>query len=333
MRRHGPALLSCTLCLLWFLSLCGCGVQDPESVPDSLPGRAAGLMEDETLLSVDGRNIPAWEYLYWLSLACDRARGQAAPPDWPSVKEQALMNTALYASVETLAERHGVTFTDADAAAVAERWQQRCEAYGGEADYLREIARYGLDRARAEILFRIGLLYGKLRELCREGGALSPDDAALDALAKESGAIRVDRILSSDWDRAAAKRRAEIFFRQLNGASNQAALFSELTWEGSDHAGPRVLRDGTFDERLTQVARALQIGQISGIIESEDGFSILRRLSPERDSLLETWLRRAVEETARAADVELTERYLSLDPEAFSSALEGLRKSPETPQN
>lgn len=330
MGKHVSGLLCC---LIWFVSLCGCGVQTPDAVPTptptpaTLPGRAAGIMEQETLLTVDGRDIPAWEYLYWLSLACDRARGQSAAPDWESVKEQALMNTALYASVETLAERNGVQFTDADAAAVSERWRQRCEAYGGEADYLREIARYGLDRAKAETLFRAALLYGKLRTLCREGGTFSPDAAALDALAKESGAVRVDRILSTDWDYNAAKRRAEAFFKQLNGATDQAALFSELTWEGGDHEGPRTLTDGTFDERLTQVAKALQIGQISGIIESSDGFSILRRLSPERDSLLETWLRRTVEETARKADVELTERYRAIDAAGFSSALEELRKT------
>ena len=321
-----------TLCLICLLSLCACApesaaIPSPSPSPVSIPGRAAGIVEEETLLTVDGRDIPAWEYLYWLSLACDRARGQSDAPDWGSVKEQALMNTALYASVEALAERHGVEFTDADAAAVSERWARRCEAYGGEAEYLREIARYGLDRDRAETLFRVALLYGKLRDLCGEGGALSPDAAALDALAKESGAIRVDRILSSDWDAAAAKRRAEMFFQQLNGAPDQAALFSELTWEGSDHAGPRILKDGTFDERLTQVARALQIGQISGIIESADGFSILRRLSPERDTLLDTWLRRTVEEAARAADVEVTERYGALDAARFSAALLELRRA------
>ena len=331
MRYPCPGLLRCALCLLWLASLCGCAAQTPDAVPapvpDSIPGRAASVMENETLLTADGRDIPAWEYLYWLSLACDRAKGQSDAPDWASVKEQALMNTALYASVETLAERHGVAFTDADAAAVQERWRRRCDAYGGETEYLREIARYGLDRDRAETLFRVALLYGKLRELCRDGGTFSPDAAELDALAKESGAVRVDRILSSDPDRAAAKRRAEAFFRQLNGASDQAALFSELTWEGSDHTGPRVLKDGTFDANLTQAARALQIGQISGIIEASDGFSILRRLSPERDSLLETWLRRAVEDAASKADVEVTERYLSLDAEKFASALEELRQA------
>ena len=324
------------ICLLCCLTLCACGAGElpplspsvtPAPAPTSIPGRAANLMENEILLAVDGRDIPAWEYLYWLSLACDRANAAPGVPDWQAVREQALMNTALYASVESLAERYGVTFSKEDENAVAERWRQRCAAYGDEAGYLKEIARYGLNQERAQTLFRVGLLYGKLRELCQEGEALSPDADALEKLSRESGEIVIDRILCADSDRAAAKRRAETFFSQLNGASNQAALFTELTWEGSDHNGPRALKDGVFSERLTQAARALQVGQLSGIVESDDGFSILRRLPPERESLLETWLRRVVEEQARAADVEVTEAYLSLDASKFAAALEALRKS------
>ena len=328
MGKRGPGFICLALCL----TLCACGVipyappvTDSPPVPDSIPGRAANLMENETLLTVDGRSVPAWQYLYWLSLACDRALGRSGTPDWEEVREQALMNTALYASVETLAERCGVAFEEADRAAVAERWQQRCAAYGSEEGYLKEIARYGLNRERAEALFRVGLLYGKLRTLCDDGGALAPSEAALDTLSKQSGDIQIDRILSADADRAAAKRRAEAFFNQLNGASNQAALFSELTWEGADHAGPRTLREGTFNERLTQVARAMRVGQVSGVIEAEDGFSILRRLPPERDSLLDIWLRRAVEDAARTADVELSDRYFQIDPAEFAAALDALR--------
>ena len=337
MRKRKAGRLICLLCCLTLCLLCcACGAWDvppiappptPMPAPTSIPGRAANRMENETLLTVDGRDIPAWEYLYWLSLACDRANAAPGVPDWRAVREQALMNTALYAGVESLAERYGVKFDKDDENAVAERWRQRCAAYGDEAGYLKEIARYGLNRERAQTLFRVGLLYGKLRELCQEGGALSPDAEALEKLSRESGEIVVDRILCADSDRAAAKRRAETFFSQLNGASNQAALFTELTWEGSDHNGPRNLKGGAFSERLTQAARALQVGQLSGIIEADDGFSILRRLPPERESLLETWLRRVVEEQARAADVEVTEAYLSLDASKFAAALEELRKT------
>ncbi len=324
--------------LLCSLALCACGAESllsmpetsapPAPAPASATGRAANIMEDEILLTVDGRNVPAWECLYWLALACDRACAKTDSPDWQSVREQALMNAALYASVETLAERYGAALTEADEAAVAERWRQRCAAYGGEEGYLAEIARYGLNRERAETLFRVGVLYGKLRDLCAEGGAFSPDDAALERLSDESGDFLIDRILCADSDRKAAKRRAEALFSQLNGASNQAALFSELTWEGADHQGPRALKDGAFPEPLARAARALQVGQISGIVESDDGFSILRRLPPARESLLETWLRRTVEETARAADVEVSERCLSLDAARFYAALKAPRSAP-----
>ena len=35
-----------------------------------LLGQATDLNESEPLLVIDGQNIPAWEYLYWLALDC-----------------------------------------------------------------------------------------------------------------------------------------------------------------------------------------------------------------------------------------------------------------------
>ncbi|MBQ9617711.1 MAG: hypothetical protein IJR48_05025, partial [Oscillibacter sp.] len=58
--------LCCTLCLICLLSLCACAPESaaiPSPSPVSIPGRAAGIVEEETLLTVDGRDIPAWEYL------------------------------------------------------------------------------------------------------------------------------------------------------------------------------------------------------------------------------------------------------------------------------
>ena len=106
------------------LSLTACGGGDTEG---GLLCEASGIRPDTVLLSVDGRDVSAQRYLYWLAYACDyiadyydsgegiqwgdTVSGQSLE-DY--AKDQALQNAALYATVETWAEDYGCTLTDED---------------------------------------------------------------------------------------------------------------------------------------------------------------------------------------------------------------------------
>ena len=93
---------------------------------------ASGIRPDTVLLSVDGRDVSAQRYLYWLPRLRppqghrhydsgegiqwgDTVSGQSLD-DY--AKDQALQNAALYATVETLAEDYGCTLTDEDRTAM-----------------------------------------------------------------------------------------------------------------------------------------------------------------------------------------------------------------------
>ena len=110
--RKRMAALALALCL----GLSGCALKKEEEA--SLLGRAAELGEEMILLTVDGREVPAWRYLYWLAFTCDQIREKYKDSglslDWETpvsggsladyAKDQALANTALYATVENWAE-------------------------------------------------------------------------------------------------------------------------------------------------------------------------------------------------------------------------------------
>ena len=116
------------LALSLSLVLTACGGEGDGGGRASFLGRAAGISEEETLLTVDGRAVPGWRYLYWLAAACDqlaeeyRAAGkeldwqagteQGTPAQW--ALRQALADTALYATVENWAERYGCALTESD---------------------------------------------------------------------------------------------------------------------------------------------------------------------------------------------------------------------------
>ena len=326
--RKRMAALGLALCL----GLSGCAVKGEEKNA-SLLGRAAELGEELVLLTVDGREVPAWRYLYWLAFTCDQVREKYKDAglslDWETpvpggtladyAKDQALANTALYATVENWAEQYGCALSERERAALAETWEEQSAARGGEEAYLKELAALGLDRLRSEELSEVGMLYAKLYDLClTEGSELS---GLLDA----ADTLTVDRIfIQAGEDREAAREKAASVFSQLNGAEDPSAAFPALAAEGDDAAGPRPLLPGTLPPSLEEAAKALEEGQFSGILESEEGFSILRRLTSEGtagetfDQLLQAAAGEALVRTAPAYD--------RLDAAAFDAALASLRE-------
>lgn len=337
------------LALLLCLTLTACGGREDSRGQASFLGRAADMREEETLLTVDGREVPGWRYLYWLACTCDsireRYREAGLALDWKTpvaggtladyARDQALADTALYATVENWAERYGCGLTEEDREALTASWEEQAEAHGGEAAYLAELAELGLDRRRAEELAGVGALYGKLYTLYRTGdSALAPDAADLSAFAAETGTLTVDRILvAAGGDREAARQKAAEIFSRLNGAEDQAAEFTALAAAGDDPAGPRTFLpgDGTLDVALEEAAAALAEGQCSGILESGEGFSILRRLPPDPDALADDYFDCLLQTAAESALVETAEAYGGLDAAAFDRALQNARAADKKP--
>lgn len=327
------------LALVICLGLSGCAMRKEEE-DASLLGRAAKLGEELALLTVDGREIPAWRYLYWLAFTCDQIRetykDSGLTLDWEApvsggtladyAKDQALANTALYATVETLAERYGCALSERERASLTELWEEQSAAHGGEAAYLKELANLGLDRLRSEELAEVGMLYAKLYDLgLTEGSELSD-------LLGTADSLTVDRILiSAGEDREAAREKAAEVFSRLNGAEDPAAAFPVLAAEGDDKAGPRSLApgDGTLPQALEEAAKALEEGQYSGILESQEGFSILRRLASEGEALAGEAFDRLLQTTAEEALIQTTPAYDGLSAADFDKALTELRKAGE----
>ena len=128
---------------------------------------------------------------------------------------------------------------------------------------------------------------------------------------------------------AQKKATAEDILKQLQESDNLAADFDALMHEHSEDSGLVTNPDGyTFvsGEMVTEFeegTRALEIGQISGIIESPYGYHIILRQEPDLDdpSLLEkclNWLVSTYISTwISEAEVVLTDEYTNLDPRMF----------------
>ena len=313
MKRY---LMAAVLVLCLLLSSCGEN-GEPVVQATSRLSEAAGMEEEQILLTMDGREVPAWRYLYWLGYACerveDRYRESKLPLDWSTpvaggtladyVKDQALADTALYAAVENWAERYNCTPAEPETETPA-------------------LPDMGLSRTQMEELEQVGRMYAALYELyCTEGSELAPTEDELAAFGTEQGAVTLDRILIPvDGDREAAQKRSAEVFSRINSAEDQAAVFSMLATEGGDPLGPRTLLPETeeLEPELVEAALALEEGQCSGILETEAGFSVLRRLPLETGALKEAYFDHLLETAAESSVVTTTAEYEALDAAEFA---------------
>ncbi len=349
MRRIITAALACALLLT--LAACG-GKGTPPG--DDLLSRASGTPSDEPGLTVDGREVEAWRYLYWLAYTCDSIQtaydDAGTELDWDAAfgegtladyaAEQALADTVLYAVVENMAEDQDCALTEEDRAAMEADWTAAAEAAGGEDAYLTDLGRLGLDRTRAETLAATAYLYDRLRQSAGdpESGAC-PTAEDLAAFGADSGYLTLDFIrVDAGDDAEAARARAGEAFSKLNGSAAPENDFAVLAATYSDdpdrdqYPHGRTFRagEGTLPAAAEEAALDLEEGQWSGIVEADGSFYILLRLPLDASATAAEWFDWRLQSAAEAAEVKWTSTLEDLDAGEFWSALMDAEDAPQT---
>ena len=172
--RNCLRYLTLMLCLM--LTACGGSRDEPPQGQVSLLEKPAEAEAEEILLTVDGREVETWQYLYWLRQACETIAAEyeavGMKPDWEQqtedgtlaayAKAQALSDAALYATVENWAKQYGCT----------------AEATAGEAEV-------GLTAGQSAKLSQVGQLYGALYTLAfTPDSVLCPSEEEVEAFAE-----------------------------------------------------------------------------------------------------------------------------------------------------
>ena len=308
------------------ISLTACGGGDTEG---GLLCEASGIRPDTVLLSVDGRDVSAQRYLYWLAYACDYIA------DYYDSGEGIQWGDTV--SGQSL-EDYGCTLTDEDRTAMDREWAARAAQYGGEEAYLAVLARMGLDRAEAEAISGDYYLYEHLYDLyCTEGSELAPAEHDLETFAQEQGYLTVDHIWLStaavdpaDAEAVAACRaRAEEAFSKLNGSADPAhdfavlaATYSDET-DGDQHPSGYTFTvgDGTLPAACEEAAQALEEGQFSGVVEADDGFYLILRKHVDLEAVAPDYFDALLQAAADSADISTTRTYADLDVSRFYDEL------------
>ena len=306
-------ILCLTLLLCLVLTACQKSDEPQQQSQVSLSDASAAIEEEQVLLSVDGREVPAWRYFYWLRQTCERVCASYAASgtevDWTAaseeetladyVKAQALADTVLYATVENWAEQYGCTATVSDSVE-AETW---------------------LTAEQARELERVGRLYAALYEwFCREESPLFAEEETLEAFAEETGWVGYREILIPfGAEREAAEQKAAEVFAALNRPQGKEADLSALTGDGIDISREHTLQLGSGDlpPEKEAVLAGLSAGQFSGIVETEDGYAVLQRITPATDIVREALFDHLLLEAAAKAEIRCIPAYRELDPAEF----------------
>ena len=265
MKRWMSALLAALL-----LALCvGCGNQEE---PSGIYYDITGIAPTETVMTVDGNEIPAQAYFYWTAYNCsyfeyqlgmlaaygmggDLVNVEDGSVNWDApfsedqtlsqyVKEETKSAVTFYAVAENLAAELGVTLTEEDETAIADNRASMVEELGGEDAYAQYLEELGVDEETFTRLQSASLLIGDMTDLTlQEGSELYLPEEGYDQYATYA-----DHILLATQDTAtgaalseeeiAEKRQtAEDLLAQLQASDDVVTLFGQLADEYSEDTG------------------------------------------------------------------------------------------------
>lgn len=295
--------------------------EDVDFLPDNetdVAEKFLGFPDSTALLTVDGVDVTAEEYLYWLGnmtsyyemmvaysgslFNLDEAISDDGTTWDQQLKEIAYQNCVLLAVSPEAAAKYGVTLDEADLAEVKEQRETRLENAGGEEEYARQLQSMGISDRAAYRLDLAAALFTKLQEVYLEKVKSADDpegitDQEMAAYLEQEGILRAKHILLltkdmntgeeyDDAKKAEQKAKAEDILAQLR---QDPSKFDQLMNENSEDSGLSSYPDGylfgpgEMVEPFENGTKALEVGAISDIIESTFGYHIILRLDADCD--------------------------------------------------
>lgn len=384
--------LALALTLILTLALSACGPKEPaptetptpeptqpvedlgiDFLPDNetdVAQEVLGFSKDTALLTVNGAEVTAEEYLYWLgnmtsyyemmmsmyggSLNLDEAIDDNGTTWDTQLKEISYQNAVLIAVTPEAAARYGVALDDDDLAELVEQRESNIESAGSEAKYAYQLQGMGISDETSFELDRVSALFTKLEEvytqkLLTEGDpdALTAEDVA--AYLEESGTLRAKHILlltkdpdtNEEYDdakKAEQKTKAEDILAQLRADPTQ---FDTLMNENSEDSGLSSYPDGYLfgpGEMVTEFeegTKALEVGEISDLIESTFGYHIILRLDADcdesRQECAENKFNDMMSDVVNSAQVEKMPEYDSFTTKKYYDGLVAFQATLQDP--
>ncbi len=205
------------------------------------------------------------------------------------LKSQALDYAKQNAAIVKLAKENGIALTKDDKASLKADKDAQVEQMGGRKAYLDQIAEAHLTEEAIDEYNELMFLAQKVSTALFSGDGIYAPNA--DVVAKDlvDNFFRIKHILviADDTNKAEKKAEAQAILARVAAGEDFDALIAEKgedpgmqsNTEGYvfDVNGTMFDNSGTMNTEFTTASTALAVGQTSGIVESPNGFHIIKR--------------------------------------------------------
>ncbi len=248
------------------------------------------------VMTVDGNDVPLELYRYVALQYRDAYGGNDNPDIWLGESGAALLaelNEDVDESIIrmfttlSLCEDYGINEDDGyikDAVnhamdEIYEMYEYKYEAYA------ESIAEYNMNDSVYRFLVRNDILAEELMAKMMKNGELPSEDEELRAIINSDEVIRIKQILVNDTTLSEEENRS--LAEEAYGYALSGMDFDQLVnkygddWQMFNNPDGYYISRGSYTQAFEDAAFSLEVGELSEIIETEAGFSILLRLEKE----------------------------------------------------
>lgn len=322
-----------------------------------LAGCGAKKTTTPVIMTVDGEDVYANEYVAYMytqknnfestfgvdeSYWNDETQG---PQMLEALKEQAKQQVLLQRAIRKIAKENNITLSKEDIKKMNENNESMIkDTYGDKAKFKEALKASGFTEELYNYTNETSELFNKINDFYfGKDGSDTPSDDEIKKYFEENY-VTVKHILQAGFDAndtsrtplkgdalAKKKAKAEEILKKAKAGEDFDALIKEFGEDPgmkTNTTGYTCSDNDNFDPAFMKAAKALKVGEISGIVEGSSGFHIIKRLPLEASKLdaengsvkgttirddivneLTGGVQKKLDEYTKGLDVKLTDEY------------------------
>lgn len=284
-----------------------------------------GIPGTTTVMTVDGVDVSAEEYLYWLDRVTQyvgvRNFGATSAIDWDMdtgngtvseyITQNAINQELLYQTIRKQCADRNITITADEEIKLEQEIADTIESMGGQEGFELALKANNCSEDNLRGIYEtFDFLYVSLQNQlfpAQDPASLTAEELA--QWASDNGKMQVKHILFktvddsgsplSDEEIAAARQKAEDTLAQLQASDDMENLFDQLMNELSEDGrysdgtlgapDGYLFGEGEMVQEFEDAAKALGEHELSDIVETSYGYHILLRLPVDTEMAREAW--------------------------------------------